>query len=350
MKQEVIHLLQKEIDAEHIPGAVVQVNHDGAIMLEEALGYRQVYPEKEEMKRTTMFDLASLTKVVATMTAILKLLDRGIVRLEDKVERFIPSFSDGQKSDITLRHLLTHVSGYQAHLPIDKSVHVDKDTCLQIILNEPLVHQIEEKVIYSDINYALLYIVMEEITKESFAVFTKREIFEPLHMHHTIYNPSEEKYSFAATEYSDQVKDYKLGLVHDENTYAMGGVSGHAGLFSTVGDLGNFANMILQEGVFDHKTFLSAHALRLARQNFTSFDRLYRGIGWELNGQYAASCGDYFSAQSFGHTGFTGTSIWFDPEVSVSVILLTNRVHFGRKNHLLSLRPRLHNVIRKYFN
>src|SRR5699024_10333854 len=216
MKEEVVHLLEKEINANHIPGAVLQVNHGGRIVLEEALGYRQVYPTKHEMNLDTMFDLASLTKVVATMTAILKLVDRGVVRLEDKVDDFLPSFSGGQRSELTLRHLLTHVSGYQASLPIDNRQPIHKEDCLRVILREPFHQKVNKKVVYSDINYVLLYLIIEEITQEPFAAFTKRELFEALNMHDTVYHPNKARYEFAATEYSEQVSDYKRGDVHDE--------------------------------------------------------------------------------------------------------------------------------------
>ncbi|WP_254660865.1 serine hydrolase domain-containing protein [Bacillus sp. FJAT-27225] len=155
---------------------------------------------------------------------------------------------------------------------------------------------------------------------------------------------------YAATEFSDKLNGYKLGIVHDDNTESMGGISGHAGLFSTIKDLANYASMLENDGVFKGERLLSKQSLQLARKNFSAFSKEFRGLGWVLKSPNNSSCGDLFSDSAYGHTGFTGTSIWFDPEIRLYVILLTNRVHFGRKYPILRLRPRLHTIIRSHFN
>ena len=349
MKESIRNFLQKEVDLKHIPGAVIQVAHKGEILVEEAVGHKAVYPEKEEMELDTVFDLASVTKVVATLPAVLKLIDEGEVRLDDAVQHFLPEFSKNGKGSITLRHLLTHTSGLTAHRPFHQEKLTVDEILSKIYVEEKEV-PVGSKVIYSDLGLITLYKIVEVVTGQEFSSFLKEQFYDPLEMVDTGFNPTFEKERYAATEYVENLGEYKRGIVHDENAEAMGGVSGHAGLFSTVQDLGNFAEMIEQGGVYKGKRLLSEQALRLSRKNFTSWDSAeYRGLGWQLKSPQFAPCGDYFSDLSYGHTGFTGTSIWFDPEVDLRVILLTNRVHFGREPHIIRLRPRLHNLIRKNF-
>jgi len=349
MKEEIRSFLQKEIDLKHIPGAVIQVACDGEVLLEEAIGYKAVHPEKEDMTIDTVFDLASLTKVIASLPASLKLLDDGIIRLDDPVQHFLPEFSQNGKEDIMIKHLLSHTSGLTAERPFHA-----KKLSVSEIMSEIYADKSEApvggKVIYSDLGLITLYKVIEVASGVEFSKFLEEEFYKPLEMTETTFNPEFPKERYAATEYVEHLGDYKRGIVHDENCESMGGISGHAGLFSTVGDLGKFAEMIENGGVYKGKRLLSENSLELARQNFTPWDSTeYRGLGWQLKGPQFAPCGDYFSDKSYGHTGFTGTSLWFDPEVKLRVILLTNRVHFGREPHIIRLRPRLHNIIRKYF-
>lgn len=348
MKKKVLDFLQNEIDLEHIPGAVIHVSYQGKEIMHEAIGHKVVYPEKSEMELDTVFDLASLTKVVATLPAILLLMDRGEIRLDDKVGFFLPDFSLNGKDKITIRHLLTHTSSMAAH----RNFYLENLNCDEVMdeiflerLNDPL----GSKVIYSDLGFITLYKLIEAVTNEDFTEFVDREIFKPLGMTDTSFNPSYPKERYAATEYSEKLKEYKRGIVHDDNTESMGGVSGHAGLFSTINDLQKFAMMIENNGVHEGEAILSERAVELSKRCYTSFDSEHRGIGWILKSPTYSSCGDYFSEDSYGHTGYTGTSMWFDPENELHVILLTNRVHFGRKDPIIRLRPRLHNIIRSHF-
>lgn len=348
MRNKVLHFLQKEIDLEHIPGAVIQVSHNKKIILQEVIGNRVVYEEKALMKNDTVFDLASLTKIVATLPAVLKLIDDGQIRLDDPIAYFLPEFAHNGKEGIRVRHLLTHTSGLPAH----KQFYLEgltTEQILQQIYAEPPAYPMGSKVIYSDLGLITLYKVIETVTGVKFECFVRDEIFHPLEMFGTEFNPSFKKERYAVTEYSEKLKGYKCGIVHDENTESMGGISGHAGLFSTIHDLENYCTMIESNGVYKGKRILSQAAIELSRKNYSPFDNEYRGLGWILKSPTLSSCGDLFSNKSYGHTGFTGTSIWFDPEIDLHVILLTNRVHFGRKPHILRLRPRLHNIIRSYF-
>ena len=349
MKEQVMQFLNEEIALNHLPGAVVQVMHQGDILLQEAVGSRYVYPEeKAPMEIDTVFDLASLTKVVATLPAILKLIDSGDVRLDDPVAHFIPEFAQHGKETVKLRHLLTHTSGLPAHRQFYKRG-LTTEQVIHEINNEQLVAPPGDEVAYSDLGFILLYHIVEQVTAQLFDRFLQEQLFMPLDMTETGFCPRFEKDRYAATEYSEKLNDYKFGIVHDENTEAMGGISGHAGLFSTISDLTKFAKMVENDGRYNDKQLISPAALKLARSNFTEFSAEHRGLGWMRKSPTLASCGDYFSPESYGHTGFTGTSIWFDPTVDLNVILLTNRVHYGRQPHMIRLRPRLHNMIRSHF-
>lgn len=345
MRDRVLAFLQEEIDLQHIPGAVIHISYQKEWILQEAIGHRVVYPKKERMKLDTIFDLASLTKVVATLPSILLLIEAGKLHLDDKVAYFLPEFAKHNKAPITIKDLLTHSSGLPAHREYFKES-LTTNQIIERIFDEKLAAGMGEKVIYSDLGFILLYKIIEKVTEEDFQTFLKRELFDKLNMSETSFLPNYERERFAATEFSEVLQDYKHGIVHDDNTESMGGVSGHAGLFSTISDVANYALMIENNGVFQGRRVLSEQSIRITRQNFTTFSREYRGLGWILRSPTFSSCGDLFSSASYGHTGFTGTSIWFDPEIQLHVILLTNRVHFGRKDPILRLRPRLHNLIK----
>lgn len=348
MKNKVLFFLKKEVELMHIPGAAIHISHQGRVIMQEAVGNKVVYPEKDSMDLNTVFDLASLTKVVATLPAILKLMDEGDVRLDDKVDFFLPEFSRNGKSNITVRHLLTHTSSMIGHRKYYLE-NLNEKEVIDEICSERLIDPLGSKVIYSDLGFITLYKLIEEATQVPFTNFIQKEIFDPLEMNETMYNPTFPKEHYAATEYSEKLKEYKRGVVHDDNAETMGGISGHAGLFSTLSDLGNFAKMIENNGVYNQKKIISERAMQLSKKSYTSFDRDHRGIGWMLKSPTQSSCGDYFSEKSYGHTGYTGTSMWFDPTIDLHVILLTNRVHFGRKDHIVRLRPRLHNIVRSFF-
>ncbi|WP_141603992.1 serine hydrolase domain-containing protein [Terrilactibacillus laevilacticus] len=348
MRNKIHQYLQNAIDEKIIPGAVIYVSQYGETLIHESIGFSQLMPEQILMNHDKIFDLASLTKIVATLPAILKLIEEGQICLSDKISNFLPEFTGKGKDKIKLWHLLTHTSGLPADRPHYKQLK-SADNVLNEIYDETLIAPIGSKVIYSDLGFIVLYKLIETITGKSFTDYITRNLFSPLGMNHTCFNPLFSKRDYAATEYSQTIKDYKRGSVHDEKAEVMGGISGHAGLFSTMEDLIKFSTMIEGNGDYNGKRFLSKSVLELARKNYTPFDDEYRGLGWALKSSYGTSCGDLFSSHSYGHTGFTGTSIWFDPDIGLKVILLTNRVHLGRDLGFVRLRPRLHNLIRSYF-
>ncbi|MBS4218756.1 beta-lactamase family protein [Bacillus sp. FJAT-49711] len=347
MKEEVIRFLQKEIDLENIPGAAIYISHKGTSILEEVVGYRALAPKKEPMQIDTVFDLASLTKIVTTMTASLQLLDKGEIRLDDPVSYFFPEFNENGKEEVRIRHLLTHTSGLPAHRPFYEEG-LTTEQMIKKICAEELENPVGQKVVYSDLGFILLASLIEKVVEIPFDEYVSKEILTPLEMHETGFNPTYSRTRFAATEFSEKLNDFKYGIVHDDNAESMGGVSGHAGLFSTLKDLTNYAQMIENGGSFRGKKIISTVALDLSKRNFTPVDEEGRGLGWQIHSP-RLSCGDLFSYTSYGHTGYTGTSMWFDPEIQLHVILLTNRVHAKNQQAILRLRPRLHNLIRAQF-
>ncbi|WP_230200222.1 serine hydrolase domain-containing protein [Bacillus niameyensis] len=348
LKKKVQAFLEKEVELGIIPGAALHISQNGKTIMDTYVGSRTFSPSPEPVQQDTIYDLASLTKIVATLTAMLQLLDEGFIHLKDRISRFFPSFENNGKGDITIKQLLTHTSGLPAHRPY-YAENLNREQVIERICNEDLQVKPDSEVIYSDLGFILLAALIEKVVEQPFQQYVDEQIFTPLEMNDTGFNLAFDKQRFAATEFSESLKDYKYGIVHDENAESMGGISGHAGLFSTLGDLAKYASMVENNGFYNGKQIISSQSLKLSRENFTTFDNEGRGLGWQLQSKGVSACGDLFSAMSYGHTGFTGTSIWFDPEVQLSVILLTNRVHIPHQLGILRLRPRLHNLIRSHF-
>lgn len=344
MREKVLSFLQKEVELGNIPGAAIYISHRGECLLEESVGYRILGPGQEPASISTVYDLASITKVAATLPSILRLIDDGALRLEDPLFLFIPEFGRGGKETITIRHLLTHTSGLPAHRRFYEGGMKTEQIIAQIC-NEELASSPGEKVVYSDLGMIMLYAAVERITGQPFQDYVREEFFEPMEMTETGFNLPFEKSRFAATEYSERLGEIRQGVVHDGNAETMSGISGHAGLFSTVRDMAKFAEMVEGGGLFRGKRILSQAALEMSRQNETPGAFESRGLGWSLKSPGVLSCGDLFSSSSYGHTGYTGTSIWFDPDKELHVILLTHRVHAPHQEAILRLRPRLHNLI-----
>ncbi|KRE86541.1 hypothetical protein ASG89_11080 [Paenibacillus sp. Soil766] len=344
---KISNFIEQQIGEGHLPGAVLYIAQRGAEVMRQAYGSRVTYPETAPMSVDTVFDLASLTKVVATLPTVLQLMDQGKLSLADPIGVFLPQFRCHQEEPIRIVHLLTHSSGLRADIPgIRAMMHLSRDELVDLILKERPLHPPGTKVVYSDIGMIVLYLIIEIVTGEAFSTYLKRELFDPLEMSETGFCPTFEESRYAVTEFSEHRQAYKSGLVHDEKAELMQGVSGHAGLFSTVHDLANFTEMIRQKGVFKRRRLISKAAIELSSCNFTPCAQEFRGLGWLLrNPSSFQFSGDYASEHSFGHTGFTGTSLLFEPERDLQVIFLTNRVHFGRTDHILQIRPRLHNLI-----
>ena len=340
------NFVEKQIKRGAFPGAVLLIGTREKTLYFKAYGYSKLFPERNLMTKDTLFDMASVTKPVATATSIMVLLERGEIRLDDSVKYFIPSFQGELKDEVTIRHLLTHTSGLPPWLPLYSICSSREEVYRYVSSSVKLQYKPGERVIYSDLNFILLGYIIERVSGLRLDEFSSKNIFKRLNMRNTLFNPPKGlKEKAAATEYCSYRKRILQGEVHDENAYRMNGISGHAGLFSTAKDLAIFARMMLNKGRYANVKVLSSRSVEEMTKDQTIGLNQRRGLGWDLKNKYC-SCGDLFTEKAYGHTGFTGTSIWIDPELNLFVIFLTNRVHPTRSNTaIISIRPRLHNII-----
>jgi len=323
-------VVERGIKAGGYPGASVVVGRKGAAVFEQGFGKLSWSGNSTPVDaQRTIYDVASLSKVVGTTTAIMILYDEKKIGLDDPVVNYIPTFGGGDKDKVTIRQLLTHTSG----LPAGRDIWRIAQTPLEaraLVLNTPLEGRPGAQYIYSDLGADILGLLVEVVAAEPLDKFLTRRVFEPLGMNETMYRPADSlRYRIAPTEVTPP-RGYPLqGEVHDENAYALGGVAGHAGLFSTAADLSVFAQMMLNGGEYNGVQIISKPTVEL----FTSRAFGHRALGWDTaEGDYGS--GRFLGPTAYGHTGFTGTSMWIDPEREMFVILLTNRVHAAR-----ALRP-----------
>ncbi|MEW6307308.1 MAG: serine hydrolase, partial [Verrucomicrobiota bacterium] len=337
-------LAEQEIHAGRIPGAVILIGNEGKIVYRRAFGHRALRPEKLPMTADTIFDLASLTKVVATTTAVMQLVEEGKLRLEDPVARYWPEFTVNGKTDISVRALLTHYSGLRPDL--DTSVGWrGYDTALKLIVAEKPRFAAETRFLYSDINFAILGELIRRISGLPLDVYCARHIFIPLGMTDTGFNPAPAQHDrIAPTVYRH--REMQFGVVHDPTAYRMGGVAGHAGLFSTADDLARFAQMLLDGGSANGVRILRATTVaEMTRPQSPPRQMRLRGLGWDLDTSSATDHQELWHGDVYGHTGFTGTSLWVDPASRTYVIILTNRVHPDGKGDVQPLRKRVAQVV-----
>jgi beta-glucosidase-like glycosyl hydrolase/CubicO group peptidase (beta-lactamase class C family) len=340
--QAVDSLLRAAIADSAFPAAQVAVVHKGIQVYDRAFGTHTYAPSSRDIDRATMFDLASLSKVVGTTTALMKLFDQGQVGLDDPVSRYLPPFAEGEKAAITVRHLLMHRGGFP---PFRRFWMSDSSASFDSVFATPLVARPGDSTIYSDIGFITLGKVVEAASGMPIDTFLRKEIFEPLGLRNTMYNPPETLLPRVAPTEVDTSWRRTLvhGVVHDENAHFLGGVAGHAGLFSTARDLAVLMTMLMKEGTYGTRQFLSPATVRLFTRDPAPGMRL---LGWDVKSPRGSSAGTLFGPSSFGHTGFTGTSIWVDPERELCVIFLTNRVHPTRSNTKISgVRPALHDAV-----
>ncbi|MBT3479163.1 MAG: serine hydrolase [Candidatus Marinimicrobia bacterium] len=332
--EQVKDYLSQAVADSAFPGGVLLAAKDGKIFLHESFGYH-TYKKDERVTRGDIYDLASITKVIATTSAVMKLVDQKKLSLDDKVVDHLPGFKGNQKkyfnqkSETTIRHLMTHTAG----LPPFKQYYLMKsnlETRLDSIMNTEPTIGLEEKTIYSDVGLIALGKVIESASGVPLDLLVDSIIFTPLGMNSTYFNPPRKRIKrIVPTEYSNLYGELIRGYVHDENAHSIGGVAGHAGLFSTASDLAIFSQMMLNEGIYGWKRIFKTETVNLFTQRANVVEGSSRGLGWDTpDGK--ASGGVYLSDKSFGHTGYTGTSLWIDPENDIFVILLTNAVHPNR--------------------
>jgi len=340
-------VINKAVEDKSFPGAVVLVWKDGKTIYEKAFGNYTYDSSSPKIKTNTLFDLASLTKVVATTTAAMICYDKKLFSLEDKVIKYIPKFGVNSKENITIKNLLLHNSG----LPAWKKFYgrnLKYDDVIKEIYTSELEYKTGEKTVYSDLGIITLGKIIEKVTGKSLDIFCSDEIFKPLKMNATFYNPKDSLKKLCAPTETDNYWRMKTlqGEVHDETSAMLNGVAGHAGLFSTADDLAKLMSVLLNKGKINQKIFIQLSTIELFTKRVSKEST--RAIGWDTKSDSGSSAGKYFSKNSFGHTGYTGTSIWADPDRNLFVVFLTNRVYPTRENtKIQKVRPQLHNAVIK---
>ncbi len=328
-----------------IPGATLIVGHNGRVVYRKAYGSRALLPAKEAMTVDTIFDLASLTKIVATTSAMMKLVEEGRVRVADPVTAYLSEFQGGD-SPITVRDLMTHFSGLRPDLDLEPAWSGYETGIHRALIDKP-ANPPETKFVYSDINFILLGEIVHRVSGLPENEYVKKILFDPLGMKDTGYlPPASERERIAPTEMQ---KDGVIlrGAVHDPTARYMGGVAGHAGVFSTADDVSRFCQMILDggDGLFSPATIQSFTRAAFTLPGVNPSQTVVRGLGWDIQSPYSGVRGDLFPVGSFGHTGFTGTSIWIDPASQTYVVLLTNAVHPHAGKAITALRGKVASIV-----
>ncbi len=366
--------LDQSIERAEIPGAVIlaRMPREGEVLEHLSVrGHAVLRPERLPMMRETIFDLASLTKPLATTTAIMLLVQEGALQIDDPVAKVIPSFADRDKEAVTLRHLLTHSSGLRPWRAFHENlIQKERKTgerllgtpegrawILDRVLRSGLVHDPGQAAVYGDLDFIVLGAVVEEVTKQPFDAFCAERIFAPLGMNDTRFLPVPEdgrdpspalpqnwRRRIAASENCPWRGRILWGEVHDPNASAMGGVAGHAGLFSTVDDVMKFAEAFL-DAWHGRGELLPPDLVRSFCERQRMPEDSDWALGWDTPTVGSSSSGVHFSEKSVGHLGFTGTSLWIDLDKQAVVVMLTNRVHLIAKRSHFSLRPKVHDFI-----
>jgi uncharacterized protein YbbC (DUF1343 family)/CubicO group peptidase (beta-lactamase class C family) len=329
-------IMEKAVADGMIPGAVVLIGHNGSVVYRKAFGSRSLEPTHEAMTVDTIFDLASLTKCIATTTSMMKLIQDGRVRLNDPVSMYLPEFAQNGKQDITVRELMTHYSGLAPDLDL-KEQWQGRDTAFAMAMREKPANSPGSRFVYSDINFETLGFLVEKISGLPLNEFAKRNVFEPLSMRDTGFLPDASLLPRIAPTQYDDAGHMLRGVVHDPTARRMGGVAGHAGLFSTADDLSLYARDLLSG--FKVLSMSAVEKMSTPQQPATAVS--LRGLGWDIDSPFASNRGELLPVGSFGHTGFTGTSLWIDPVTNTYIILLTNAVHPRGGHSVVSLRVRV---------
>src|SRR5437870_5373756 len=354
-------IIRESIEKKELPGAVVLISRHGKIVWRKAYGARAVEPQHEAMTTDTIFDLASLTKVVATTTSIMILIEQGKIRLGDSVVQFIPEMKGEGRDAITIEQLLTHMTGFAPDFDL-RDRWTGYDEAIKRLYRESLRSQPGTRFVYSDINYIALGEVVHRVSGLMLDEFARRNIFAPLGMRDTGFRPDARlKARIAPTEKrrgqmnylgdtgadaGPEAEQWLRGQVHDPTSFRMGGVAGHAGLFSTADDLATFCQMLLNGGVFNGVRILGPMTIAtMTRPHAVAANGSARGLGWDIATSCSTNKGDLFPLGSFGHTGFTGTSMWIDPASDSFVIFLSNRVHPDGKGDVGPLRGRVATIV-----
>jgi uncharacterized protein YbbC (DUF1343 family)/CubicO group peptidase (beta-lactamase class C family) len=320
-----------------IPGAVLIVGHDGQVVYRKAYGSRAIEPRREPMTLDTIFDCASLTKVLATTPAVMQLWEQGKFRMNDPVAKYLPEFGQNGKQDITIRQLLVHYSGLAPDLDLTKPWE-GKETAYRMAFEGTPEWAPGAEFVYSDINFEVLGALVERLSGESLAEYAAKHVFVPLGMKETRYLPPSSWLNRIAPTEEDENHHMLRGVVHDPTARRMGGVAGHAGVFSTADDLAIFAQALLDGG---RGMLTRATIAKMTSPQQPVNETSVRGFGWDIDSPYSTNRGELLPVGGYGHTGFTGTSLWIDPATKTYIVLLTNAVHMKGRGNAISLRTKV---------
>lgn len=348
-------VINEALENKEFPGAVVVIGRQGKTVFREAYGQSQLVPETRGMEMDMIFDMASITKPIATATSIMILVEQGRINLWDKVKEYIPDFqpykkeSNQEPEDIRVWHLLTHTSGLPPYADVAQIKKIygapcPRDRLVDYIGKLPKTDPPGKVFHYSCLGYISLAYIVERISGMDIAEFSQKYIFKPLRMKHTFFNPPAGLHDLCVPTEVIEGKPL-IGIVHDPLARLQGGISGNAGLFSSADDLSIFAQMMLNKGTFDGIRILSPLSVERMTAVYPKAKFAGRGLGWDLDSAYSTNKGDLFGENSYGHTGYTGTSIWIDPDTQTFVIFLTNRVHPDDKGKILSIRSKIANIV-----
>ena len=345
-------IINNAINNKLFPGAQILVIKDSEILAEKFFGYQTYDSNSIKIDSSTIYDVASLTKVMVTTPVIMKLIKKKYLHLNHEIYQFYPEFRGKLKDKVTIRHLLTHSSGlkpFEQYFLNDNIKGYD-DVLNDIIKNQILLFEPGSEFKYSDLGMILLMGIAEKVTGRNFSDLAQSWVFNPIAMKNTYYNPPKKLYDMIPPTEIDEVYRNQLikGVVHDENTHLMGGVSGHAGIFSNIYDLANYSQTMINLGIYNGSRVFSKSSIKkmVRKQNLPSGSDY--ALGWDTPSLKGSSAGDYFSNNSYGHLGFTGTSVWIDPNNKITIILLTNRTYPSRDNAgMYKLRRDFHNEVMK---
>ena len=332
------NLLRSAIDQHLIPGCVAAAGHGHHLAWEFTAGMAQQFGQARPMTQETIFDMASLTKVMATLPSILLLASRGAIILTDSIRKYLPPFHDAMWEDVTVARLLTHTAGLAPRRSDYPPVREPQDI-LEAIVSDGLAQRPGSAVMYNDLGFVMLGEVVAHVTGQTLATFAQKEVFRALGMTRTNFGPIAATDRVAATEVVDGTA--LCGIVHDKMARVLGGIAGHAGLFSTVNDVVRYIGFWLNPAA----DLLSPWVRQSSQVCHTEGLGGCRSYGWVMPGDAMDVSGDFWPPTTCGHTGFTGTSLQFDPASGMWAVLLTNRIHLGRHGNINPLRKAFHNIV-----
>ena len=343
-------IINSAIDDKIFPGAQIMIIKDNEILADKSFGNFTYDKKSKAVNHTSIYDIASITKVVATTSVIMKLVEKKIINLNHNINQFYPDFKGKWKDEVKIKHLLNHSSGLNSYKQYFKDENFSNtNDIVDDIVRQDLLFKPGTKSLYSDLGMIILKDIAEIVTESSFEKLVNDWIIKPLKLKNTFFNPNEKFLNdVVPTEIDNNFRDKMIkGIVHDENAYIMGGVSGHAGLFSNARDLGIFSQLIMNEGVYNGKRFFKRNTINLFTKKNNNILKSDFAYGWDTPSKNGKSnAGDFFSNYSFGHLGFTGTSLWIDAQKKIIIILLTNRTYPNRdKSNIYLLRRNFHNQV-----